>query len=285
MKPDFSIVATWDNGRPLEELNRLMDIRIQQLGEAADGAIFACGHTVLRSIKPLTRVAKVTKQALKESYDIVDTGLVMGQMRNKDGKVRWKPHQPMTPVYRTDIKPIFLWGGGIPKQRIHVYRVTPRHAGRRTWRKNLHKGCWYLAAYDEGTARHYTESYLMMRAIKKYAGLARASVASMRRALAAAGNEAVPADAVAKGDEHIIGTAERLARVQYRKSGEVRELEVASDLSYGRMALGDMNALEYAIAKAANSVAGYIRSRMVDCLNRNYATPFPEITKGGSMRR
>ena len=174
MKPDFSIVATWDKGRPLEELNRLMDIRIQQLGEAADGAIFACGHTVLRSIKPLTRVAKVTKQALKESYDIVDTGLVMGQMRNKDGKVKWKPHQPKTPVYRTDIKPMFLWGGGIPTQRVHVYRVTPRHAGRRTWAKNLHKGCWYLACYNEGAARHYTESYLMMRAIKKYAGLARA---------------------------------------------------------------------------------------------------------------
>jgi hypothetical protein len=226
----------------------------------------------------------VTKKALKESYDLVDTGLVMGQERN-GGKVKWKPHLPKSPVYRSDIRPMCLWGGGIPAQRVHVYRVTPRHAGRRTWKKNLNKGCWYLAAYNEGTARHYAESYLMMRAIKKYAGLARASVASMRKALAIAGNEAVPADASVQGDAHIIGTAEKLARVQYRKSGEFRALEVASDLSYGRLALGDMYALEYAIAKAANSVAGYIRSRMVDCLNRNYQTPFPEITKNGSMRR
>jgi hypothetical protein len=126
----------------------------------------------------------------------------------------------------------------------------------------------------------------MMRAIKKYAGLARASVASMRRALAAAGNEAVPADAVAKGDEHIIGTAERLARVQYRKSGEVRELEVASDLSYGRMALGDINALEYAIAKAANSIAGYMRhAAESNFLIPSVETPFPEISRNGSFRR
>lgn len=283
-KIDFSVVATWDKDRPIQELNRLMDIRIEQLGEAADAALFACGHTVLRSIKPLTHVAKVTKKALKESYDLVDTGLVMGQERN-GGKVKWKPHLPKSPVYRSDIRPMCLWGGGIPAQRVHVYRVTPRHAGRRTWKKNLNKGCWYLAAYNEGTARHYAESYLMMRAIKKYAGLARASVASMRKALAIAGNEAVPADAAVQGDAHIIGTAEKLARVQYRKSGEFRALEVASDLSYGRLALGDMYALEYAIAKAANSVAGYIRSRMVDCLNRNYQTPFPEITKNGSMRR
>ena len=65
MKPDFSIVATWDKGRPLEELNKLIAKRARWL-DGSDAALYSAAHTILRSLKPLVRVAKTTKTALRQ---------------------------------------------------------------------------------------------------------------------------------------------------------------------------------------------------------------------------
>lgn len=288
-KIDFSVVATWDKDKPLQELERMMRIRVEQLGEAAKSSIFACAHTVLRSIKPLVRQAKVSKGELRKSYTLEPTGLVMGWAPSVGGKRKMHPHHPFKGDYDPAIRPICLWGGGIPRHRVYVYRATPKYGGkRRTWAKNLHKGHWYIAAFDEGVARKYVENTLMKRWIANYSGMARSAVLALRKALAIESNDPAPTDTVKFIDQDgsaIMNATAEMAHVMVRGSGQTYELEVSSDLSYGRMALGDMNALEYAIAKAANSVAGYIRSRMVDCLNKEYRTPFPDIVKGGSMRR
>lgn len=292
MKPDFSIVATWDKGRPLEELNKLIAKRARWL-DGSDAALYSAAHTILRSLKPLVRVAKTTKTALRQSYDLTDTGLEMGQCRNSHGKMKWHPHHRFQPDYRRDIRPICLWGGGLPQHRVHVYRIVPRYgAGRRTWSKNLNKGCWYIAAYNEGIARNYAEGTLMKRAVAKYAGMARAAVVAMRRAVAKSGNDAPEIldesgyFVMAYGGKRLIDEVSAMAKCELRRSGLMKEMEVSSELSYARAALRDPNALDYAIAKAANSIAGYMRhAAESNFLIPSVETPFPEISRNGSFRR
>ena len=48
-------------GKPLSELQRLMALRTKQLGESARDATVASAITVLRSLKPLTKVYKGKK--------------------------------------------------------------------------------------------------------------------------------------------------------------------------------------------------------------------------------
>lgn len=285
MKPDFSIVATWYNGRPLEELNKLIKKRAVWL-DGSDAALFSAAHTVLRSLKPLVKIAKVTAKALRNAYTITDTGLVMGRQRHPNGGWKYRPHHPGQADYNPEIRPICLWGGGIPEHRVHVYRVAPRFKARMKFEKNLNKGgCWYIAAYNEATARRYAEETLMRRAVERYVGLARASVAAMRRALAQTSADNPPTDD-ANFKHEVLATAEGLAHVQYQKAGKHSSVDVGSDLSYGRLSLQNPAGLEYAIAKAANSIAGYMRH----AAERNFLiptveTPFPEIARNGSYRR
>lgn len=279
---DFSVVLTWGENKPIEELNRLIDQRIRQMGDSAKDALFAAAHTIIRSLLPLVRVAKVNKTTLEKSYDLTDTGLIMGQQSEGNGKRKYRPHHHFQADYRKDIRPICLWGGGIAREICPVFKVTPRYgAGRKTWAKNLHKGCWYIAAYSEATARKYAENVLMKRAIKKFAGLARASVLMMRKAVAMAGGDPMPAGERVADFQYVV---KEIAYANVQSAGDQHSLEVTNKLSYARSALQDRNALEYAIAKAANSISGYLRSKAVDVLDPAIATPFPEIARGGSMR-
>ena len=282
MKPDFSIVATWGNGKPLEELNRLIDVRIRQLGDKPKDTLYAVANTVLRSIGPLVRVAKPNnKKTLANSYNMQDTGLVMGRQRQPNGGWKYRPHHPGQADYNSAIRPIVLWGGGIPAQRVRVFRVTPRYGNeRRTWTKNLHKGCWYIAAYDESAARHYAENTLMKRAIEKYACLARAAIVALRKSIAIG-----QSNGEGTFSERSIALAAKLAKTYFMESAGGAVLDVMSELSYGRAAMKDPAALEYAIAKAANSISGYLRSKAIDVFDPNIKTPFPEIARNGSFRR
>lgn len=280
MKPDFSIVATWGKDKPLEELNRLIDRRVAQLHEAPKDTLYAIANTVLRSLSPLARVAKANKKTLANSYDMMDTGLVMGRQRQPGGGWKYRPHHPGQADYNAAIRPVCIWGGGIPAHRVTVYRAEPRFGkDRRTWAKNLHKGCWYVAAYNEAAARHFVETVLMKRAIEKYAGLARVAIMALRKALAINQGGEITASA------RSIRLAVTLARVNFMESQGRSVLDVKSELSYARDALHDPSAVDYAIAKAANSVAGYLRARAKGVVDPEIETPFPEISRNGSFRR
>ena len=288
-KIDFSIVTTWEKDKPLQELNRLLDVRARDIGDASTrDLLYATAHTILRSLKPLVKQAKVSKGELRKSYTLEPTGLVMGWAPSAGGKRKMHPHHPFKGDYDPAIRPICLWGGGIPRHRVYVYRATPKYGSkRRTWAKNLHKGHWYIAAFDEGVARKYVEDTLMKRWIAKFSGLARSAILAIRKALAVQSNDPAPVDDVrffSEDGRSIMNAAAEMARVELRRSGALQELEVRSELSYARAAMQDPNAIEYAMAKAANSIAGYIRSRMGDALNKDYKTPFPEIARGGSYR-
>ena len=56
----MDLAVDW-GGRPMSELHRLMERRAKQLKESPRDATIATAITVLRSLKPLTRVYKGRK--------------------------------------------------------------------------------------------------------------------------------------------------------------------------------------------------------------------------------
>ncbi len=62
LKIDMSV--DW-GGRPLSELQRLMERRARQLKETPRDACIATAITVLRSLRPLTRVYKGKKVSVR----------------------------------------------------------------------------------------------------------------------------------------------------------------------------------------------------------------------------
>ena len=91
---------------------------------------------------------------------------------------------------------------------------------------------------------------------------------------------------MAYGGKRLIDEVSAMAKCELRRSGLMKEMEVSSELSYARAALRDPNALDYAIAKAANSIAGYMRhAAESNFLIPSVETPFPEIARNGSYRR
>lgn len=267
-----SVTADW-GGSPLAELSRLIGRRAVQLQEGAAHALYATARHLLRSLKPQMKVARVGRGEL--AFDFEDTGLVIGKYKGA-----YRPHSRFRNDYRMDIRPIALWGGGYPEHTVHVYKVTPRFGGRMTWKMNMHKGCWYIAAYTEAVARRHARR-LMRRAVLKYRGLARASVVAMhmaaRRAFSEGDREAVSYGGVPR---NVADAANRMASASFRRVAGASELTVTDDLSYATDALKNGAAsISLAVMKASNSVAGYLRKRTGDLLDPSLATPFPDIAR------
>lgn len=271
----ISVKADWE-GRPLEELSRLIELRAEQLGEAADVALYATARHVLRSLKPQMKVAKLSKA--ERGFDLEDTGWVIGK---HDG--RFVPHTRFRADYKTEIRPIIMWGGGQPVHTVHVYRVTPKFGKRMTWKRNAHQGSWYIASYSKDVAERHARR-LMDRAVRKYSGLARASVVAMQMAARTVRQTFSPQfqDELSYGDapQTVVEAADRMASASFRKAGREAHLTVEDRLDYARDALkGGEAAITIALMKAANSTAGYLRNKSGDLLDRRLATPFPELSK------
>ena len=288
------VTADWQ-GRPLETLTRLIEKRSQQLNERSHDSLFAVAQTFIRSLRPEAKVAKVS--ASKSGYDIEDTGMVIGKNRG-----RYVPHHRYSPDYQHDIRPICLWGGGIPQHTVHVWRIRPRFGSRMTWRQNMNKGCWYVAAYSQGVAENAAKR-LIKNAIVKNRGLARTSINAMRIALAHLEKKADSPDgglmsAVAGAAESsLLVGRQRFRSVSrlgvYDKLGEAQivithvgdrknhGLILKNNLSYATQSLKNGAAsISMALMKASNSIMGYLRSRAGgDLLDPTFATPFPEIAR------
>lgn len=72
-----------------------------------------------------------------------------------------------------------------------------------------------------------------------------------------------------------------LANIRVRSFGgdNVWTVQIEDSLAYAAKAFKRADAVEYAMAKAANSIAGMLRKRAKDLLDPSLATPFPEIAK------
>ena len=274
---DARIIASWGPDRqPLDALARLCEARADQLGESCIGALYATARHVIRSLRPRVKVAKLKKA--EKQFTVEDTGWVIGKNNG-----RFVPHTKFRPDYHHEIHPIIMWGGGIPKHTVHVYKITPKFGKRMTWKKNAHKGCWYVAAFREEVART-TGQRLVERALSKYAGLARASVLAMQlaaRKVRQDFSEQFTDNISFAGYPHnVIEAAGMSAYASFTKIGKDASLVMRDKVDYVKSALrGGENDVTIALAKAANSVAGYLRKKSGDLLDPRIQTPYPELSR------
>ena len=279
-------------GRPLSELQRLLERRQQLLKETPRDACIATAIDVLKSLRALTNKAKATPKP-GVNYTITDTGWVGGWRSKGDrGKMtrffkgtakgltmtasKYMERCVKTAHYRGQIipyiHPIWLTGSGaFEKGRIvHVYRVKPGHADKMKWAKNKHHGCWFIAAYDQATAEKHA-ARLMRKYLQKYSGMARYAI-----------NFAMQ-QVHGEPEIHVSDIGRNIARnnIKVKSSGthEGWEVQVEDTLEYAAKAFKRGDAVQYAMAKAANSITGYLNARAGRLLDAKITTPFPEIAQ------
>lgn len=74
-------------------------------------------------------------------------------------------------------------------------------------------------------------------------------------------------------------TAEGNLRVRSFGGDSEWTVQIEDNLAYAAAAFKRSDAVEFAMAKAANSIAGMLRKRAGDLLDPSLATPFPEIAQ------
>ena len=280
-------------GRPLSELQRLLERRQQLLKETPRDACIATAIDVLKSLRALTNKAKATPKP-GVNYSIVDTGWVGGWtspgsdarkisrfFKGQAKGLKLTAAKYMRRCVKTasrngremlNIRPIWLTGAGAFERGriVHVYRVTPNHASVMNWKQNRHKGCWYIAAYDQTTAEKHA-ARLMRKYLQKYSGMARYAINHAMRQV--------------HGEPEInvsdIGRNIAKQNIMVKSSGthDGWEVRVEDTLAYAAYAFKRSDAVDYAMAKAANSITGYLNARVGRFLDEKIPTPFPEIAK------
>ena len=289
LKVDMSV--DW-GGRPLSELQRLMEKRVRQLRETPRDACIATAITMLKSLRPLVRKAKTAPKA-SIHYTIADTGWVGGwkstvgtksmerffrgvhQGQNLSSAAYMKRCVRTSRYHGTVVEgiyPIWLTGAGaFDKGRVvHVYRVTPNHYDRMLWKQNKHSGSWYIAAYDQKTAEKHANR-LMAKYLKKYSGMARYAMTRAMKDLHASG---AGSDRVSEAAKKVV---EGNLRIKSFGGDSEWTVRVDDTLAYAANAFTRSDAVDYAMAKAANSIAGMLRKRAGDIFDPSLETPFPEI--------
>ena len=116
------ITATWGNGKPLAELERLVMLRQKELGETARDSAVAAMITVLRSLRADTRVVRPAR-AVKTAIAVEDaTGDLVSAWTGRRGSRkgvrcvrRGGPHGP-----RVSGRVVNLAGAYTPGENIRV---------------------------------------------------------------------------------------------------------------------------------------------------------------------
>lgn len=258
------------NGRPLQELEKLLALRQKMLGEDARDAVVATAIDVVKSLRTLTR--KAPARANRKSFVIEATPYVASWERHGNS------YRRVARVGGTGAKaPIFPVNNAGPHyvkgERVRVWKITPTHPASMTWEKNRNKGCWYVFAQTPAVALRFAMEH-MSRVLRKESGMGKTALGF---AMARLSTKSTPVEA--KGPK-----AQRLAAdaIHIATSGEggTFALVVRDELRYSLPALkGGSSAIDLAMAKAANKIAGRLakwqETHFFD--SDRIATPFPEI--------
>lgn len=259
-------------GQPIQVLQELIKRRVRLLGETCKDAITATAITVLKSLRADTKIAP--KKARKTSYRITDTGWVGGWERH-DGVYHRVPRTssdrraPKVP----GVFPVNLAGQHYVKGEIvRVYKVETVNDKTMIWEKTKHKGCWYVFAKSEKIARKFAEEH-MTRRIQTYRGLAKSALGFAMAAVS--GRGAFAAEVRTQKSRRAAMSAVKI----YKNSGNnTYSITVKDILNYSGLALkSGAGAVDMAMKKAANSIAGRLSKVAVAKLNQKIPTPFPEV--------
>ena len=259
------ITATWGNGKPLAELERLVMLRQKELGETARDSAVAAMITVLRSLRADTRVVRPAR-AVKTAIAVEDaTGDLVSAWTGRRGSRkgvrcvrRGGPHGP-----RVSGRVVNLAGAYTPGESIRVYRVTDR--GRKTAASYLVLARTKSAATEFAYRRR-------LASMRKYKGLARFTLGAAMGAIGGRGDAGA-----ASGEARTVGMRCLATRVI---TGLQTSVTVSDALNYAALALkSGPGGVARAMAKAANSITGYLKRRLEKAgkITDSLRTPFPEL--------
>lgn len=243
--------------KPMDELRRLIDLRVRRLGEAAKDAVAATFIEALKSIRARTRVASMArkpKQDVEELTQYRVSRLATGQLcikpRGGHGEVRPE-------------KRIYFRTNGQRDKDLKVFRVVPVHERR---------GPYVIATDSRASAVRFDRT-LAKRAIAQRAGLARTAL-GVAMAKISTRNEASPLRKVIEQSNIVTVTS----------SGQGADalFAVTDNLGYAVPALkGGRADVSLSLAKAANKISHVL----VKHLNAHgdmaldLKTPFPEVAR------
>lgn len=252
--------VSWGTDRPLEALADLIEKRQKWFGESAEDAVIATAIDVLGSLRTLSRSAKnrrSTRPKVVRRTDLVAS--YFGGRKNPRRTLR------STTGARVPAKRVKWFSEGVKNGDLKVFEVTPEHLGVKPY---------LVVAQTQRDAKRF-ENRAAVRRMAQYGNLAKwAFGVAMNKLSTRSVSDNLTGEARQAGS--------RLSFVGKRRSGEAFEVAVSDRLDYAAKALrGDMAAVDVACMKAANKIAGRLIHRFGDLLGEGFATPFPEVRRGG----
>ena len=268
-----TMTATCLNGKPLEALERLIDLRQGWLRETTSEAVIATAINVLSSIRAITKVADEKKALDSVSVtpfpSLVPSFRSVSKARNAKRVLclRYGPHGHHAHVTFRNLAPP---GASLMHYKVYVANDL-RGNDAITYKRE-----YYIIAASEEQARAYAAE-LRAKRIKRFKGMAKWTIGQAQSQVSQKGVAAEPVTSAARQ----IGIKELQVAVYEHGWGEGSvSVSVADTLRYAALALkggpGEMNT---ALMRAANRTAGILNHSWQQKLF-SYApipTPFPEV--------
>lgn len=249
-------VSAYGN-RPLEELQRLIDLRTKRLGECAKDAAVASMIDAVHSLRGLTVVAKPGKPTKPKIEELSD--LRVGRRPNRSPCLKPRGgHGEVNPKCR-----VKFFTGNRPDRELRVFRVTSEH-------ENVKP---YIVATDSAASALRFERSYAKRRIQSRGGLARTAL-SIAMAKLSTRNENTPT--------YPFIQMSKIVSVGIEGEGTAAVLNMRDNLGYAALALrGGKSAVNLALAKAANKISGLLIKHLNahGDMALDLKTPFPEVRK------
>ena len=245
---------TCADGRPIQELSRLIELRSKWLNETAEQSCAACMIDVLVSLRALTAVAKPNKKEINVEASGLVPSFYGGKSNPKfclrNGKARY--------TLKTN-------------ERIGHATADWKNCKVWKWKDDARKRIWYIVAHSSNEAAKWALEKVKKRA-QRFKGLARIAFSILMKQTGS--KTSAPITNVEAASK-----ASRLTRVTKTKSGSNYSISANDMLDYAKLALrGGDSAINQALGKASNKIASVINQKCKKILMfEKLDTPFPEL--------
>ncbi len=247
--------------KPLDELNRLIELRSKALNTSTKKAAVAVAITALKSLRSATRDARKTKRF---KIRVEFTGWYGGfSWPERKPCLRTGPRRGDPKAALGDMKVKWLIDGLKRQEQRKAFKVTPEKAGKKPY---------IVVCADARQAREY-EKRASLNRVKDMGGLA-------KNALGVAMNKISQTGAKLEGNSVGRVNPSSLASAWVMDSRNSCSVRVVDQLDYSSNALrGGDSAVETALMKAANKAYGVLKRLGGIPLDQDLGTPFPEVKR------
>ena len=255
---EHTLKATYD-GKPLSVLNELIKKRSEILKESVRDATAAVGINALNSIRSTTLDARKKK---KFDIKVEDTGWYAGFSKSLNTMCVRDGILPSAKRIDGLNRVVYLTHGIKQQANRHVYRVT---------QEKTQIEPFYVACATSQIAMDYALKSTKHR-INDYGTLAKNALGVAMHKLAGTSK--------LEGSAKSQASASTVSRVDVQDGDGEYSVMITDELDYATDAVkGGESAIQTALMKAANKVAGTLKHFASSDLKDTLETPFPEVKK------